>query len=1063
MKNRKRIKTFLIAAVAVAGVGGVGAAGIHYFRTNSGKTVEVMPVSSLSISDLGMGSDDSTSGTVVSNVSQSVRIPDGKVIDKVYVNEGDKVKIGDKLLSYDTTLLELDKELQEITVMELGLEVKAAEADLAKLKNTRPGDPIPDMESNTSDSYLDGDSDYEPEDDDGDEEARLIGNERELLAVQENGSEPESQEEVQETGQTENSSEVSAPQTMEESDKESEVVIDQPENVVNEVLTPDDLNGAGNSGDSAEAGRETDSEGEQEKAKHNQSLKEMFTNVRVKAVTEEGEVLLADIRPGEEATVELSGDVKVIPHFSEGEVHFSSGNTYTMFLHGVTLKEEITGKVYGIARINGEDYPEIGGFTLVQKKESDDTALLILAFHDGLDQQHEEYPELEDMYVEIMLEEQEFTGDGLVLRTEENEEDAAVSWIKTQPETESEPESEEEILTEEAEEEKNLSAEQESQMLSDESEQSEPESQSESESESETESEIVEGGEFPLQKIRFLINWDHGENSKQSRPSSMKVYYYQNGIQEQDDPDYSFILSPGSSVIVGTDSGIDGTDSQIDEEASTEIPTEVSSENDTENESESETQSEADFPAEVITEEEEFSSEESWKAIELSLPESSKWMSSQLGDNKARWNELWSGFASNYSMTVEDVDTDRADSSATVVISMKYIRPAESPLLKLNPISELTYQHGLNTLSGTGMRAYKGSGTAEDPYVFFVTDGVKITNTFVNWVLGFDEEGVERVSDGYYIRLEIRESDTITGAFIRSIDLDGTVLTEQGYGPGTYWIFNSETGITKYEEEITDDPFGPDTPGGGWGNDNDGMHYTAEELAQLIEEKELELKKLKLDEREAELKLKNYNKQLKESTVVSSVDGYVKSINGSEDDAYMVVDSENGMYVKTSVSELKLDEVAVNQVIRCESYYTGSVFTATITEVSSFPSSESGSDIYSGNVNSSSYPVLAVVDQETADSLSEYEDVSVSYPTTEITDGDSIFLEKAYIRSENGQSYVYIADENQKLKKQYVRTGETMWGYVKIRQGLSNDDQIAFPYGKTVKEGAAVKLADGYE
>ena len=39
MKNRKRIKTFLIAAVAVAGVGGVGAAGIHYFRTNSGKTV----------------------------------------------------------------------------------------------------------------------------------------------------------------------------------------------------------------------------------------------------------------------------------------------------------------------------------------------------------------------------------------------------------------------------------------------------------------------------------------------------------------------------------------------------------------------------------------------------------------------------------------------------------------------------------------------------------------------------------------------------------------------------------------------------------------------------------------------------------------------------------------------------------------------------------------------------------------------------------------------------------------------------------------------------------------
>ena len=111
------------------------------------------------------------------------------------------------------------------------------------------------------------------------------------------------------------------------------------------------------------------------------------------------------------------------------------------------------------------------------------------------------------------------------------------------------------------------------------------------------------------------------------------------------------------------------------------------------------------------------------------------------------------------------------------------------------------------------MRAYKGSGTTEDPYVFFVTDGVKITNTFVNWVLGFNEEGTERISDGYYIRLEIRESNTITGAFIRSIDLDGTVLTDHGYGPGTYWIFRSDTGITKYEEDIPDDePNIPDGP-----------------------------------------------------------------------------------------------------------------------------------------------------------------------------------------------------------------------------------------------------------
>ena len=104
-------------------------------------------------------------------------------------------------------------------------------------------------------------------------------------------------------------------------------------------------------------------------------------------------------------------------------------------------------------------------------------------------------------------------------------------------------------------------------------------------------------------------------------------------------------------------------------------------------------------------------------------------------------------------MKVTGLKLDASDASATVQITMTYNQPEESPLIKLNPISELTWQHGVNTLNETGMRAYKGSGTAEDPYVFFVTDGVKITNTFVNWVLGFNEEGTERVSDGYYLRL----------------------------------------------------------------------------------------------------------------------------------------------------------------------------------------------------------------------------------------------------------------------------------------------------------------------
>ena len=53
------------------------------------------------------GSETSSSGTITSKANQEVHLDSNNVINQVYVKEGDKVKVGDKLLSYDTTLLEL--------------------------------------------------------------------------------------------------------------------------------------------------------------------------------------------------------------------------------------------------------------------------------------------------------------------------------------------------------------------------------------------------------------------------------------------------------------------------------------------------------------------------------------------------------------------------------------------------------------------------------------------------------------------------------------------------------------------------------------------------------------------------------------------------------------------------------------------------------------------------------------------------------------------------------------------------------------------------------------------
>ena len=70
-------------------------------------------------------------------------------------------------------------------------------------------------------------------------------------------------------------------------------------------------------------------------------------------------------------------------------------------------------------------------------------------------------------------------------------------------------------------------------------------------------------------------------------------------------------------------------------------------------------------------------------------------------------------------------------------------------------------------------------------------------------------------------------------------------------------------------------------------------------------------------------------------------------------------------------------------------------------------------------------------------------------------------IEKAYVRTVDGTSYVMKEDKNGRLKKQKVKTGKTYYGQaVEILSGLDGSEYIAFPYGKNVKEGVRVRETD---
>ena len=205
---------------------------------------------------------------------------------------------------------------------------------------------------------------------------------------------------------------------------------------------------------------------------------------------------------------------------------------------------------------------------------------------------------------------------------------------------------------------------------------------------------------------------------------------------------------------------------------------------------------------------------------------------------------------------------------------------------------------------------------------------------------------------------------------------------------------------------------------------------------------------------------------LSDATVKATLNGIVKSVGDpdtgtSDGDPFITVTSDSGMYVKGTISELMLSEIQVGSTITgtAGESYTG--FTAEITEISEYPADNSDYYYFGGdsNPNVTYYQFLAYIDD--AEGLSNNEWADLTIETNQGEDNSSIYLDKRYVRSENGQSYVYKAGAGNKLEKQYVKTGKTLYStYIEIKQGLSESDSIAFPYGKNVFEGAPVKTGD---
>lgn len=235
--------------------------------------------------------------------------------------------------------------------------------------------------------------------------------------------------------------------------------------------------------------------------------------------------------------------------------------------------------------------------------------------------------------------------------------------------------------------------------------------------------------------------------------------------------------------------------------------------------------------------------------------------------------------------------------------------------------------------------------------------------------------------------------------------------------------------------------------------------YPKEERTRMIRDKNQEIAQLDVTIKLAAVNLEKTKKEVGSDTVYSELDGTIKaaldpnSPDFTNDKAVVEVSGGGGYYIDGALSELELGTVSIGEKVQVNSWMTGASAEGEIVEISDYPTDNANS-WSDGNSNVSYYPFKVFVSEE-AD-LREGDYVDMSYQnSTGSADGNTLYLESMFIRTENGKSYVMVRDDNGKLEKRWVQTGRNLWGsYTQIRGGLTVDDFVAFPYGRSVVEGA---------
>ena len=338
-------------------------------------------------------------------------------------------------------------------------------------------------------------------------------------------------------------------------------------------------------------------------------------------------------------------------------------------------------------------------------------------------------------------------------------------------------------------------------------------------------------------------------------------------------------------------------------------------------------------------------------------------------------------------------------------------------------------------------------GTLENPYIVICKadengeDHMEYTQSLITAFLGGREQ--------CWVVFQTREENSLEGQVLNQ----WAMTFKNTEGELSFSMIDAEAILPEApEEEEEQEPV------------DDSSGFTALEIAEMKREVNRSLKDMDIQMRIEKVELERMRMELETGQITAQFDGVIVTVNDEETarqagEPLIVLSGGGGFYVDCTVSELNLKDLSVGQMVEVNSWQTGEILQGEIVEIGDMPATQNAYYYGPGNTNVSRYLVTVRIGDDVM--LQEYEWVSVSLTPATLQQDSGFYLENSFLRTENGRSYVYVMDEEGILRQRYVKTGANLWGsYTKILDGLTLEECIAFPYGRSVRDGAKAQEAD---